>query len=81
MSTSANFEKLHKGVKKWIWSQNWTSLRDIQEEAIAPILKADCDIVISASTAAGKTEAAFLPSCSKIVEQTSGGIGILYINP
>lgn len=81
MSKSSSFEKLHQGVKRWIWNQKWTSLRDIQEEAIEPVLKADCDIVISASTAAGKTEAAFLPACSRIVEQSLDGIGILYISP
>lgn len=81
MTESTGFNKLHKGVQKWIWSQNWTSLRDIQEEAINPILDSDCDIVISASTAAGKTEAAFLPTCSRLMEQKPSGIGILYISP
>ena len=81
MSESISFNKLHKGVQRWIWSQKWTSLRDIQEEAIDPILNGDCDVVISASTAAGKTEAAFLPACSKFMEQTPDGIGILYISP
>ncbi len=81
MGESTGFNKLHKGIQKWIWNQNWTSLRDIQEEAIEPILAADCDIVISASTAAGKTEAAFLPACSKLMEQPLNGVGILYISP
>jgi ATP-dependent Lhr-like helicase len=81
MSESIGFNKLHKGVQKWIWSQKWASLRDIQEEAIEPVLDADCDIVISASTAAGKTEAAFLPACSKLIGQSPDGVGILYISP
>ena len=37
-------------------------------------------IVISASTAAGKTEAAFLPAITAIADETSG-FGILYISP
>lgn len=81
MSESTGFKKLHKGVQKWIWSQKWTSLRDIQEEAIGPVLAADCDIVISASTAAGKTEAAFLPACTSLLNQSPDGVGILYISP
>lgn len=81
MGESHGFNKLHKDVQRWIWKQGWTSLRDIQEEAIEPILEADCDIVISASTAAGKTEAAFLPACSRIAETPPGGTGILYISP
>gem|GEM_PF-44897 len=44
--------------------QGWTSLHDAQERAIGPILDGDRDVIISAATAAGKTEAAFLPICS-----------------
>lgn len=81
MSESRGFDQLHEGVQRWIWKQRWNSLREIQEQAIAPILRADCDVVISASTAAGKTEAAFLPACSRIAELSPDGIGILYISP
>jgi ATP-dependent Lhr-like helicase len=81
MGESLNFNRLHEGVRRWIWRQQWTTLRDIQEEAIDPVLSGDCDVVISASTAAGKTEAAFLPACSKVVELSPDGIGILYISP
>ncbi|MFK5891728.1 MAG: DEAD/DEAH box helicase [Pseudomonadota bacterium] len=81
MSKSQGFELLHEGVQRWIWQQNWNELRDIQERAIGPILKADCDVVISASTAAGKTEAAFLPACSLMKERQSKGISILYVSP
>ena len=81
MSESQGFNRLHKGVQRWIWTQNWTSLRDIQEQAIESILNADCDHIISASTAAGKTEAAFLPACSRLADQNVKGFGILYLSP
>lgn len=81
MSAFKGFEQLHKGVQRWLWEQQWTALRDIQEQAIAPILAADCDVIISASTAAGKTEAAFLPACSRVAEQSLNGIGLLYVSP
>ena len=81
MSESIGFSLLHKDVQRWVWAQNWASLRDIQERAIEPILKANCDVIISASTAAGKTEAAFLPACSRIAETKLDGVGILYISP
>lgn len=81
MSTSQTFELLHEGIQRWIWQQNWNELRDIQERAIRPILKADCDVIISASTAAGKTEAAFLPACSLMKKRQSKGMSILYISP
>ena len=35
MAESQGFNRLHKGVQRWIWTQNWTSLRDIQEQATA----------------------------------------------
>ena len=81
MSESRGFDRLHKGVQRWIWGQNWSALRDIQENSIDPILQADRDIIISASTAAGKTEAAFLPALSRIAEHEANSVGILYISP
>lgn len=81
MSESQGFNRLHEGVQRWVWSQKWNALRNIQEQAIAPILKAECDVIISASTAAGKTEAALLPACSRVAESSPNSIGILYISP
>lgn len=75
-----NYNLLDERVKKWIFQQGWTSLREIQHIAIEPILSAKTDILISASTAAGKTEAAFLPACSRVAAQKKG-IAILYISP
>lgn len=81
MSESHGFNRLHEGVQRWIWAQHWNALRDIQERAIEPILNADRDVIISASTAAGKTEAAFLPVCSRVAEINPTGVGLLYISP
>ena len=71
---------LNPTVRKWIYNQRWTDLRDIQKEAIRPVLAGNSDLVISASTAAGKTEAAFLPAITAIADETSG-FGILYVSP
>ena len=71
---------LNPTVRKWIYNQRWTDLRDIQKEAIRPVLACNSDLVISASTAAGKTEAAFLPAITAIADETSG-FGILYVSP
>ncbi|MGB4747704.1 MAG: DEAD/DEAH box helicase, partial [Candidatus Microthrix parvicella] len=49
--------------------QGWTTLHDAQERAIGPILDEHHDVIISAATAAGKTEAAFLPICSALAHQ------------
>ncbi len=73
-------EKLDIRVQRWIFQQGWCGLREIQSLAIEPILSAKTDVLISASTAAGKTEAFFLPAISAIAEQQEG-VGILYISP
>jgi ATP-dependent Lhr-like helicase len=74
------FNKLDKRIQKWVFKQGWESLRDIQNEAIDPILNGETDVIISASTAAGKTEAFFLPACSATIDNKDG-YSILYISP
>lgn len=74
------YEKLDLRVQRWIFKQGWNGLREIQCLAIEPILSEKTDVLISASTAAGKTEAFFLPALSVIATQEKG-IGILYISP
>ena len=74
------FAKLDRQVQKWVYKQGWTNLREIQSKAIPPILACDRDLVISASTAEGKTEAFFLPGCSAVVGRKQA-VSILYISP
>jgi len=75
--------KLHKSVQFWLYKQNWSSLRVIQQQAIEPILAGNTDVLISAGTAAGKTEAFFLPAISTLASQqhNTNSIGIVYISP
>jgi ATP-dependent helicase Lhr and Lhr-like helicase len=80
MGISNPFDSLNPSIQKWVYKQHWTDLRDIQKEAIPVILGGNHDVIISATTAAGKTEAAFLPACSAIAD-LQDGIGILYISP
>ncbi len=74
------FQHLNPKVQKWVYKQGWSDLREIQKKAIPAILPADRDVLISASTAAGKTEAFFLPACSNVVDVTNG-FTILYVSP
>ena len=76
------FDQLALPVRRWIWQQKWAALRDVQEKAIPAVLGGG-DVVISARTAAGKTEAAFLPLLSRLVEseRTADGFAILYVSP
>ena len=63
---STAFSKLHPRMQRWVHDQGWTTLHDAQEQAIGPIFAEDRDVIIAAATAAGKTEAAFLPILSKL---------------
>ncbi|RJL44967.1 DEAD/DEAH box helicase [Pectobacterium carotovorum] len=77
---SSAYDSLDPRVRKWVYKQGWSALRPLQESAIPVVLARDQDVLISAGTAAGKTEAFFLPACSAIADIT-GGFGIIYISP
>ncbi len=78
---SQAFFLLDEKIQRWIWEQKWMTLRDAQERAIAPILAGNTDVIIAAATATGKTEAAFLPICSKLLAKECQNASVLYISP
>ncbi|MEI6414498.1 MAG: DEAD/DEAH box helicase, partial [Pseudomonadota bacterium] len=61
--------------------QGWAEMRQAQEQAVAPVLAGDTDLLIASPTASGKTEAAFLPALSAIIEDELSGVRILYLSP
>jgi len=73
------FSKLNPIVQRWIHQQGWANLRSIQEKSVEPIYNRQ-DVIISAPTASGKTEAAFLPVLSQVAE-IEEGISVLYLAP
>ena len=77
---SSAFDRLAEPIRRWVWQQAWSALRDIQEQAIDPIL-AGRDVVIASATASGKTEAAFLPLLSRSSGQNASGLRVLYVSP
>lgn len=94
---SSSFELLSPGVRRWVWDQGWDRLRPAQEQAIPAVLAGTRDVIVSAATAAGKTEAVFLPICSAIDRSATtgqpqgdtgrpralagGGVQVLYLAP
>ena len=79
---SKGFDQLAEPVRRWIWDKGWNSLRDIQERAIPTLLNDDRDVIIAAATAGGKTEAAFLPLISSVLEHPGeGGFDLVYVGP
>lgn len=77
----AAFDQLNVEVRRWIREQGWEELRDVQSRAIGAVLGGERDVLIAASTAAGKTEAAFLPILTKVVGREQRGVSVLYISP
>lgn len=84
-SETGGFALLDREIQRWVWEQRWNALRPVQDRAIAPILDAKTDVVVTAATAGGKTEAAFLPICSALVERKRAGrdtgVQAVYISP
>ena len=78
MSDSTAFHLLDERIQRYVWAEGWESLRDAQEFAIPLILPGNQDVIIAAPTAAGKTEAAFLPALTYLLK--TGGL-IVYISP
>jgi len=60
----------------------WTQLYKFQVESINAWFDTDNDLLLMANTAAGKTEAAFLPIISSLAsDHGSGSIRVLYVGP
>lgn len=77
------FDKLARPVQKWIRAQGWRELRHIQSQAIHAVTGGTADLIIAATTAGGKTEAAFLPLISQVLDDPTqaDGFDLLYIGP
>lgn len=82
MSQSNAWSLLHEKMQAWVCSKGWDELRPIQEQAITAILgEVKEGVIITASTAGGKTEAAFLPIISRVLQSSSLGFSVLCISP
>jgi ATP-dependent Lhr-like helicase len=79
--THGAFSILHSGVQRQLWRLGWSHLRLLQVQAIHAILESEKPVVISAATASGKTEAAFLPVLSRIADEPTGSVRALYVGP
>jgi ATP-dependent Lhr-like helicase len=75
------FSLLARPIQHALWDMGWESLRPIQEEGIREISRGNRDIIIAARTAAGKTEAAFLPILSRVFEHPQPSVQALYVGP
>ena len=68
-------------IQDYIYEHGWQNLRPIQVAAAEEIFNTDHNVLLSASTASGKTEAAFFPILSDIYEEKQDSVKVLYIAP
>ena len=75
------FDRLHPALQHHIVnSLGWRELREVQSLSIDAFLTG-ANLVILAPTAGGKTESAFFPVISQMLEESWSGISILYVSP
>ena len=75
------FDRYAPFVQDFIYRNNWESLRAIQVAAADAIFNTDDNVLLSASTASGKTEAAFFPILTLFSEDMPRSVGAIYIGP
>ena len=68
-------------IQDFIYRNGWESLRSVQVAAVDAIFNSEDNVLLAASTASGKTEAAFFPILSQLDENPSSSVGVLYIAP
>jgi ATP-dependent Lhr-like helicase len=72
---------LDSRVQRQLYAMKWPALRPIQVEAIKAYFAMDRHLMLMAETAAGKTEAAFLPILSAIANEPFGSVRAVYVGP
>ena len=75
------FERFAPLLQDYIYSRGWTELRRVQEEAAEILFNTSDHLLICSSTASGKTEAAFFPIISEMLNDPPSSFGVLYIAP
>ena len=75
------FERYAPFIQDYIYRSGWQSLRGVQNAAGEAIFGTEENVLLTASTASGKTEAAFFPILTLLDENPSKTVGVLYIAP
>ena len=75
------FDRYAPFVQEYIYRNHWENLRSIQVAAADAIFNTDENVLLTASTASGKTEAAFFPIITLFSENMPSSVGCIYIGP
>lgn len=75
------FHRFPDFIREFIYAHGWEELREVQLAAAHTLFETDRNLLLTSSTASGKTEAAFFPILTELYEHPSTTIGVLYIAP
>ena len=75
------FSRYAPFIQDYIYQNGWESLRAVQAAAGDVIFNTDSNVLICATTASGKTEAAFFPILTMMYEDPPASVGALYVAP
>ncbi len=75
------FLKFPPFIREYIYSHAWDELRDVQLFAAKALFEGEDNLLLTSSTASGKTEAAFFPILTDIYNNPPESVAVLYIAP
>ncbi|MGN1128415.1 MAG: DEAD/DEAH box helicase, partial [Candidatus Flemingiibacterium sp.] len=81
MNDNEIFYRFAPFIRDFIYNNGWQELRAVQLAAARVIFETDHNLLVTSSTASGKTEAAFFPIISLMSEDMPKSVGALYIAP
>lgn len=83
MTADEIFSRFPPFIQDYIYRNSWQELREVQMQAAEAIFTTSDNLLLTSSTASGKTEAAFFPILADLWENPpqGGGVSVLYIAP
>ncbi|MBR5124660.1 MAG: DEAD/DEAH box helicase [Clostridia bacterium] len=75
------FSRFPEFIREYIFTHRWEALRGVQVAAARTLFLTNKHLLLTSSTASGKTEAAFFPILSDLWENPPASVGALYICP
>lgn len=75
------FDRYAPFIQDFIYRNGWENLRGVQVAAGDVLFNSDDNLLLCASTASGKTEAAFFPILTDMLNDPPKSVGAIYIGP
>ena len=77
MTDNEIFYRFSPFIRDFIYNRNWQNVRPVQLAAARAIFETEGNLLITSSTASGKTEAAFFPILTLLTECPPQSVGAL----